>query len=99
MTDTAIGQTAETEPAWMVQARGKFAQWLDEMDDLDAARMLQMLTTHPHPRWLGELRAAKVFRLSREHEYKTLAAQLAVSRDAINKAVTAHNRRSASPAQ
>lgn len=100
MTDTATGQPSDagaaTEPAWMEQARREFAQWLDEKDELDAARMLQMLTTHP--RWLGELRAAAVHGLTRDYEYKALGAELGVSRDAINKAVTAHNRRSAHPA-
>lgn len=101
MTNTATGQpsNAATEPAWMEQAQREFAQWLDEMDELGAARMLQMLTTHP--RWLGELRAAVVYGLTRDpqYDYKTLGVELGVSRDAINKAVTAHNRQATHPAQ
>jgi hypothetical protein len=74
----------------------EFETWLDGLDPLHATLMLQVLTTNPS--WLGALRAERVHQLTRHESYDQVAAELGVGRDAIRKAVKAHNRRTTPPA-
>lgn len=94
MTDTTTpgGRTAPIPDA---EFQREFEAWLNSMDTVDAARMLQVLTTNPS--WLGALRAERVYMLTRGHTYDHVAALLGVGANAVNKAVTAHNRRTQPP--
>lgn len=90
MTDTTSPAAAVPTPIPDADLRRQFQAWLDDMDPVRAARMLQMLTTTPS--WLGQLRVERVYALTRAHTYDEVAALLGVGFHAINKAVKTHRR-------